>query len=74
MSNQNHCAGGSYVIDADGKRVLIERTKEHHEIDQSEHTANVTSLSVTAVSDVQEAAQITSQKQAQRDVASREKK
>lgn len=74
MSNQNHGAGGSYVIDADGKRVLVERTKEHHEIDQSEHAANVTGLSVATVSDVPEAAQITSQKQAPRDVASREKK
>lgn len=35
MSNGNHGAGGSYVIDENEGRVLVERTKEQHEVTQS---------------------------------------
>jgi hypothetical protein len=35
MSTGNHGAGGSYVIDDDKGRTLVERTTEQHEANQS---------------------------------------
>jgi hypothetical protein len=35
MNTENHGVGGSYVIGGDGDRVLAERTKEHHELEQA---------------------------------------
>lgn len=35
MSHHNHGAGGSYAIDTNAGRVLVERTKEAHEAEQA---------------------------------------